>query len=119
MGSHSLKGELYILFQKQLLALKERGIVLAICSKSNFKSSLKLINKHPECILKEDDFISIKCSWRPKSESINSIINEAKLRPESVLFIDDSYHEIDEVKSNLPDIKTLFLSNDIYSRLNN
>ena len=116
LGSHSLEGELYIIFQKQLLALQERGFLLAICSKSNIKSSLNLIKNHPECILKKENFVSIKCSWGPKSESIKSIISEVNLRLESVLFIDDNFHEIDEVKSNLPEIKTLFLSTDIYSR---
>ena len=28
LGSHSLEGELFILFQKQLLALKERGFLI-------------------------------------------------------------------------------------------
>tara|TARA_B100000963_G_C22637069_1_gene678200 strand:+ start:2180 stop:3772 length:1593 start_codon:yes stop_codon:yes gene_type:complete len=116
LGSHSLEGELFILFQKQLLALKERGFLLAICSKSNIHSTLKIINKYPECFLKEDHFVSIKCSWSPKSENIKAIISELNLRTSSALFIDDSYHEIDEVKSNLPSIKTLFLSEDIFSR---
>tara|TARA_Y100001968_G_scaffold324823_2_gene364949 strand:- start:1860 stop:3446 length:1587 start_codon:yes stop_codon:yes gene_type:complete len=116
IGGHSIEGDLYLLIHRQLISLVNRGFLLIICSKSNYDSTINVLRKHPESLLKEDHFIEINCSWSEKSSVIKGISERLNLRIESILFVDDSMHEIDEVSTNLPSIKTLHLNSDIYSR---
>ena len=41
-------------------------------------------------ILKKNDFVSIKANWESKNKNINLILDEVNLKPEHVIFFDDS-----------------------------
>ena len=80
--------------------LVDRGIMNSICSKNDF-------DKVKERLAKEDLwdlFIFPKVSWNPKGEQVREIIEQVKLRPETVLFIDDNPNNLAEVKFYNPDI---------------
>ena len=64
--------------------------------------------------LKIKDFVSIKANWKPKSENINSILEELNILSNSTLFIDDNLAEIDEVKSKINLINTVLLPENIF-----
>src|SRR5581483_4598758 len=53
---HTPRGEAFVEFQRYLKALKDRGVLLAVCSKNDEKNAREAIVKRPEMVLKLDDF---------------------------------------------------------------
>jgi len=96
-------GVFYKKFQLNLLFLKKKGIVLALCSKNNLDEIKKLFHiRSKDMHLKLSDFAVIKANWNSKAKNIMQILNELNLSPDNSLFIDDNSHEIDLVKSQIP-----------------
>lgn len=82
--------------------LNLRGIMNSICSKNDFEKVKERLT------LEEglwDQFVFPKISWHPKGPQIAQIIDEAQLRSEQVLFIDDNIGNLEEAKYFLPDLQ--------------
>ncbi|HTT99699.1 MAG TPA: hypothetical protein VMF58_16745 [Rhizomicrobium sp.] len=80
--------------------LSRRGIVSAICSKNEFEpAKTKLIELEIW-----DHFIFPSIDLRPKGKAIASIVEEAALRPDNVLFLDDNPSNREEAKFFNPDL---------------
>lgn len=97
-------GNAYEDFQKTLVALKRRGIALAICSKNTEKTALNALEKHPNMVLHMSDFITHRINWNAKDINIVEIAQELSLGLESICFIDDNPAERQLVRQNLPDL---------------
>ncbi len=91
-------GEKFKDFQKYVSLLKSRGIILALCSKNNFKDVKECFHRHPEMFLKLNDFSSIKINWKPKYENVNEIASELNIGKDSIVFFDDSQFEREQMK---------------------
>lgn len=46
--------------------------------------------KHPEGILKPEDFIVIKANWLPKSQNLTEIASELNIGRDALVFVDDN-----------------------------
>lgn len=103
LGNETPEGEAYTEFQKYVLSLKQRGIILAVCSK-NEEEVAKIGFSHPDSILKLDDFISFKANWKPKNLNIEEIAKEINIGLDSLVFIDDNPVERQLVRDTLPDV---------------
>src|SRR5437763_8904899 len=102
LGGHDPAGEALVDFQLQLKALTRRGILLAIVSKNEESVAMEAIAKHPEMVLKLDDFAGWRINWRDKAENIHALMNELSLGLDSAVFIDDSAVERARVRETLP-----------------
>lgn len=78
-------GRSFVEFQKRLLALNKRGIVLAINSKNNFDDAIEVIQKHPNMILREDNFACVKINWDDKVENLQKIAEELNIGLDSLV----------------------------------
>jgi len=105
-------GKAFIEFQKYLLGLHNRGILLAINSKNNFDDAIKVIEEHPDMILKKEHFASIKINWNDKVSNIKEISNELNFGLENFVFIDDDPLNREFMKSSLPQVLTVNLPAD-------
>jgi len=97
-------GNQFMDFQKSILRLHERGIILAINSKNNFDDAIEVIRKHPSMILKEENFASIQINWEPKFKNIMKISEEIGIGLDSMVFFDDNAVERHLVKKALPEV---------------
>ncbi|MFN1532452.1 MULTISPECIES: HAD-IIIC family phosphatase [Vibrio harveyi group] len=97
-------GNIYKELQSLFLALKERGILLSICSKNTEQVALDAIESHPEMRLKKSDFVAHRINWAPKSQNIKELAQELNLGVQSLCFIDDNPVERAEVRRNIPGI---------------
>lgn len=104
LGGHDVQGEAFADFQRCLLAQKERGALLAICSKNDEEVALRIIDTHPEMILRRSDFASWRINWNDKAANIVSIAEELRLGLDAIVFLDDSPVERDRVRQALPDV---------------
>src|SRR3989338_1527173 len=82
-------GNAYLEFQKYLLSLHERGIILAINSQNNAEDVQKVFEEHPYMILKENNFASLQINWENKVIKLDNISKELNLGLDSFIFIDD------------------------------
>lgn len=104
LGGHDHIGEAFIDFQRTLESLKSRGILLAIVSKNDEAVALEAINRHPEMVLKLDDFAGWRINWEDKAQNIVDLVEELNLGLQSVVFIDDSPVERARVRETLPEV---------------
>ena len=57
-------------FQKELKALSRRGVLLAIVSKNDEAIALEAIDKHPEMVLRREDFVAWRINWNDKAANL-------------------------------------------------
>jgi FkbH-like protein len=104
LGGHDPVGEALVDFQRELKALTRRGVVLAIVSKNDESVALEAIRRHPEMVLRADDFAAWRINWHDKAANIVDVVEELSLGLDSVVFIDDSPVERARVRDALPDV---------------
>lgn len=103
IGHETPTAEMYTLFQNYVKDLKERGIILAVCSK-NDEEVAKAGFKHPDSVLQLDDFVAFYANWKPKSENLISIAHDINIGVDSLVFLDDNPMERAEARQALPQV---------------
>ena len=91
-------------FQRFILNLKKRGVLLAICSKNDKKNVLEAFERNANMILSITDFASIQCNWENKVDNIKKISKELNLNLDSFVFFDDNPVERELVRTYLPQV---------------
>ncbi len=104
LGGHDLLGEAYVDFQRSLQAMTNRGILLGIVSKNEETIALEAIRKHPDMVLKLDDFAGWRINWDDKARYVVALVEELNLGLQSVVFIDDNPVERARVREALPEV---------------
>jgi FkbH-like protein len=112
VGDTSPRGEAFKAFQKYIASLKARGILLAVASKNDHAKAAEVFEKHPEMVLRLDDFVSFKANWEPKSDNIRHMAAELNLGLDSFVFVDDNPAEIEIVRQFAPEVATIELGPD-------
>ena len=105
-------GNTYLEFQRVLLSLYQRGIILAINSKNNYDDALKVIKEHPYMVLREEHFASMRINWNDKVSNMREIASELNLGVDSMVFFDDDPVNREYMKLNMPQILTVDLPQD-------
>ena len=105
-------GNTYVEFQKYLLSLHERGIILAVNSKNNLDDAIEVIKNHPNMILRENHFGCLKINWNDKVTNLKEIAQELNIGLDSIVFIDDDPVNRDFVRETLPEVLTIELPKD-------
>ncbi len=103
IGRETAIAESYTAFQEYCLALRARGVLLAVCSKNNDETARAGFD-HPSSILKTEHFSSFKANWQPKHENIEQIAKELNLGLDSFVFVDDNPAERAIVEAQLPSV---------------
>ena len=112
LGDTSPRGEAFKAFQKYILSLKQRGVLLAVCSKNDHAKAAEPFEKHPDMVLKMEDIVCFKANWEPKSENIRAMAPELNLGLDSFVFVDDNPAEIEIVRQFVPAVTTILLGPD-------
>lgn len=105
-------GTPYRALQRALLALRERGIVLAACSKNDEPDAMEVLEKHPDMLVRPAHFATMRINWESKAENIKSIAGELNVGLDALAFIDDHPVERAEVRAMLPQVRVLDLPPD-------
>ena len=104
LGGHDPVGEAFADFQIALKSLANRGLLLGIVSKNEESVAMEAISRHPEMVLKQDDFAGWRINWKDKAQNIVDLVTELNLGLQSVVFIDDSPAERARVRDVLPEV---------------
>ena len=103
IGSHG-DGEAFYRFQKYLLTLKNRGILLAVCSKNELANAVAPFDQNSEMVLKRDDITVFVANWENKADNIRKIRDTLEIGFDSMVFLDDNPFERNLVRNFLPDV---------------
>jgi FkbH-like protein len=102
-------GSAYVAFQRRLLELRERGILLALCSRNNWSEVREILQRHPHQLLREEHFAAARVNWEPKSVNLRAIAGELNLGLENFLFVDDSPQECLLLERQFPELEVVCL----------
>lgn len=97
-------GLAYQNFQRAILGLKQRGVLLAIVSKNDEKEVSHVLEHHPFMVLKKTDFAEILANWETKSSNLMELSRRLGLAPDSFVMLDDSPRERTEIAQHLPEV---------------
>ncbi len=97
-------GKAFTNFQLWLKQLKQRGLILAVCSKNNYEVAIEPFIKHPDMILQQEDIAIFVANWETKVDNIRYIQSILNIGFDSMVFIDDNPFERQMVKENIKDI---------------
>lgn len=106
------EGEAFVDFQRAVKALKERGIVLAVCSKNDVERAKEPFLSHPEMVLRLEDIACFVANWQSKSENLRHIARSLNLGLDSLVFVDDNPYERAQARSAVPEVDVLMLPED-------
>ncbi|MHB1126547.1 MAG: HAD-IIIC family phosphatase [Bacillota bacterium] len=104
IGPPSANGEGYLDLQKYLKELKEKGILLAVCSKNNLDDAKAPFENHDSMFLSLDDFVVFTANWDDKAGNIERMAQTLSLGLDSFVFLDDNPLERAWVRSSLPQV---------------
>ncbi len=104
-------------FQKYILSLFERGVILAINSKNNFEDAIQVIREHPDMVLREHHFAAMRINWEDKISNIKSIAEEINIGTGSLVFLDDDKLNQEMVRTACPEVLVPVLPEDPSSYL--
>lgn len=97
-------GKAFSEFQSWVKKLKERGVIIAVCSKNTESIAKVPFEEHPDMVIRLDDISVFIANWENKADNIRHIQNVLNIGFDSMVFIDDNPFERNIVRENIPEI---------------
>ncbi len=95
---HEFPGNVHLRIQRELLELRNRGVLLVVLSKNNEPDAREAFDSLPDMLLKWDDFAIRKIDWNSKHENLRAAARELGLGLDSFAFVDDSDYEREQMR---------------------
>ncbi len=102
LGEGSAAGEAHLALQRYAKQLKERGVILAVCSKNDAKIAEAAFRDHPEMLLRRSDIAAFLANWDDKAHNLKAIAARLNIGVDSLVFVDDNPVERARVRQSLP-----------------
>ena len=102
LGQGSATGEAFVAIQNLALDLRQRGVVLAVCSKNEDATARQPFREHSEMALKEGHIAVFQANWTDKAANLRTIAEKLNLGVNSLVFLDDNPAEREQVRRELP-----------------
>lgn len=106
-------GIAYKHFQQEIIHLKNRGVIIALCSKNNEQDVWEVFDSNPNMVLSKDDIVAFEINWDSKAENIKKIAERINIGLDSIVFVDDSHFECELVRNQLPEVEVIQLGKNI------
>jgi FkbH-like protein len=106
-------GLAYQQFQRYLLWLKTRGVLLAVASRNNPEDALEVFDRHDAMVLTRRDIAAFEIHWDSKVESLKRVAARLNIGIDALVFVDDNPKEIAEVAERLPDVTCVLVPEEI------
>jgi FkbH-like protein len=104
LGQGDAEGEAFVAFQQYAKALKQRGVLLAVCSKNEERNAKEVFEKHTEMILRLDDISCFMANWTDKAANLREIARRLNIGLNSLVFVDDNPAERGLVRQLVPEV---------------
>lgn len=97
-------GKAFSEFQYWIKKLKNRGVIIAVCSKNTESVAKEPFEKHPDMVLRLEDISVFIANWDNKADNIRQIQHILNIGFDSMVFLDDNPFERNLVRENIPEI---------------
>lgn len=104
IGQGDPVGEAHLALQAYALALRDRGIVLAICSKNTDEIARGVFREHPDMLLREEHIAVFQANWSDKATNLKAIAEALNVGLDTLVFVDDNPAERALVRQRLPQV---------------
>jgi FkbH-like protein len=105
-------GSAYRAFQRAILDLYHRGVILAVCSKNNEGDAREALEKHDGMLLRPHHFAALRINWQDKGRNLREIAVELNIGIDSLAFFDDNPAERELVRQQTPEVMVLEVPDD-------
>ena len=112
IGQGSATGEAFLAIQRMVLELRDRGVVLAVCSKNELEVAKAPFAQHPEMLLREDHIAVFQANWTDKAANLRLIAETLNIGVDALVFLDDNPAERMQVRRELPQVAVPELPDD-------
>jgi len=112
LDSNDPLGEAFLAFQDFVKQLKERGVMLAVCSKNDPEIAQKVFEQHPNMILQIEDISCFKANWEDKPKNLCNIADILNIGLDTIVFFDDNPAEREIVSKSLPQVTVVNVPED-------
>jgi FkbH-like protein len=102
IGEGSATGEAHLALQQYAKQLKERGVILAVCSKNDAGTAESVFRDHPEMLLRRSDIAAFVANWDDKAANLKAIAARLNIGLDSLVFVDDNPVERARIRQSLP-----------------
>lgn len=97
-------GKAFTEFQQWVKKLRERGIIICVCSKNDEDKAKEPFEKNPEMVLRLEDISVFIANWENKADNIRMIQGILNIGFDSMVFLDDNPFERNIVRENVPGV---------------
>lgn len=102
-------GSAFVEFQRAVLDLHRRGVILAIASKNNQADVDAVFARHKSMLLEPLHFAAAQVHWEAKVESLVRIAAQLGVGLEHMVFADDNPAECELIRRELPAVTVIDL----------
>lgn len=103
----SPQGAAFVAFQEYLLALRSRGILLAVVSKNDDSDAREPFEQHPDMRLSLSDVDVFIANWRDKATNVRRVSADLNIGLDSLVFVEDDPAERDVIRQILPEVEVI------------
>lgn len=104
IGQGNATGEAHLAVQALALDLRQRGVILAICSKNEESNALLPFREHKEMLLREHDIAAFVANWTDKAANLRHIAEMLNIGTDALVFLDDNPAERAIIRQELPEV---------------
>lgn len=98
-------GTIFWRVQQMLSGLEKAGLLLCLCTKNNPADVEEVFARHPNMVLKAEQIAARRINWTDKVANLESLAAELNIGLDSIIFLDDSPVEAEEVRTRLPMVR--------------
>ncbi len=114
LDGHEYPGRAFYDFQKTVLQLAERGILVTLCSRNNEQDVFTVLDRHPWSLLKRDHLSGFRINWEDKTANLADLAKDLNLGLDFFVFVDDNPRELEMVRQMLPQVTILQVPERLY-----
>ena len=112
IGQGGALAESFLAVQQAALDLRQRGIMLAVCSKNEEAVARAPFRDHPEMLLREDHIVVFQANWLDKATNLEAIAAALNIGLDALVLLDDNPAERAYVRAALPAVAVPELPDD-------
>lgn len=112
IGQGNARGESFLAIQQAAVELRDRGIVLSVCSKNDDAVARIPFREHPEMLLRENHIAVFQANWVDKASNLESIAKTLNIGLDALVLLDDNAAERAQVRAALPAVAVPELTDD-------
>ncbi|MFV3126361.1 HAD-IIIC family phosphatase [Niveispirillum sp. KHB5.9] len=104
IGQGNALGEAFLAVQHYALQLRDRGVMLAVCSKNNDETARLPFREHPDMLLREEHISVFQANWTDKASNLEAIARTLNIGIDALVLLDDNPAERAQVRAALPGV---------------